>query len=64
MSANARSRLVECLLETLSLAEHYQEQNPPNRITRAALQEALQDLISELQAITAEPQAEESADEN
>ena len=58
--ANVRSRLIERLLETLSLAEHYEERNPTNQITRAALQEALRDLIRELNAIAEELQPEES----
>jgi hypothetical protein len=56
MPPDSKSRLVERLLETLSLAEHYEEQNPPNEITRAALQASLQDLIAELRVITAEPE--------
>jgi hypothetical protein len=51
MSAESRSRLIERLLETLSLAESYEEQNPPNPVTRAALQHSMQDLIAELQAL-------------
>ena len=50
MSADSRSRLIEHLLEALSLAQCYEVQDPPNPITRAALQHALQDLLAELEA--------------
>ena len=50
MLPSSRSRLIEHLLEILSLAEHYEEQNPQNPVTRAALQHSMQDLIADLEA--------------
>lgn len=64
MPPDSKSRLVERLLETLSLAEHYEEQNPPSGITRAALQASLQDLITELKVITGEPAHEEAGEKS
>jgi len=52
MPIDSRSRLIECLLEALSLAEHYEEQTPPSPITLAALNHSLQDLIAEIEEIT------------
>jgi hypothetical protein len=51
MEVLSRSCLIEHLLETLSLAEHYEEQNTPSPITVAALRHSLQDLISDLKAV-------------
>lgn len=55
MLTSSRSRLIEHLLETLSLAESYEEQNPPNPVTRAALQHSMQDLIADLEAAGMRP---------
>jgi len=43
------SRIVEHLMEALSLAMCCESQNPPSPITRAALQHSVQDLMTELQ---------------
>ena len=51
MSADSRSRLIEHLLEVLSLSIIWENQDPPNPITRAALQHAMQDLIAEIKAL-------------
>ncbi len=50
MPTSSRSLLIEHLLETLSLAEQYEDQDPPNPITRAALHHSLHDLIADLEA--------------
>jgi len=50
MPTSSRSPLIEHLLETLSLAEQFEEQDPPNPVTRAALHHSMQDLIADLQA--------------
>jgi hypothetical protein len=52
-----RSRFIEHLLEALSLAMCCETQDPPNPIKRAALQHSVQDLIAELQGVTADAQA-------
>jgi len=44
------SRFIEHFLEALSLALCYKTQDPPNPITRAALQHSVQDLLAEIQA--------------
>jgi hypothetical protein len=54
----SRSHLVEHLLEALSLAISSEAQDPPNPITRAALQHSMQDLIAELRALGGESQQE------
>lgn len=48
MSPHSRSPLLEHLLETLSLAECLEQQDPPNPITRAALQHSVRDLLAEI----------------
>ena len=55
-----RSGLIEHLLEALSLAMCCERQDPPNPITRAALQYSVQDLVSELQALAGRFQPEEA----
>lgn len=62
MSAESRSRLIEHLLGALSLAEALEMQAPPNPVTRAALQHAIQDLIAELTVLSGESEPEEAAD--
>jgi len=49
--ADSRPRFVEHLSEALSLAMCCEAQDPPNPITRAALQHSVQDLIAELQTL-------------
>jgi len=56
----SRSLLVDHLLEALSLAMCWEKQNPPNPITRAALQHSVQDLIVELQTLTVRFQPEQT----
>ena len=48
--------LMEHFLEALSLAHCYETQNPPNPITRAALEHSIRDLIVELQTLNTESQ--------
>jgi len=50
MPTHSRSRLIEHLLETLSLAQCLEQQDPPNPVTRAALQHSMSDLVAELEA--------------
>jgi len=45
------SRLIDTLLQMLSLAEQLEEQTPPNPITHAALLHALQDAMEEVESI-------------
>jgi len=52
-------RLIEHLLETLSLAVSCETQNPPNPVTRAALQHSAQDLMAALHAIDNQFQPEQ-----
>lgn len=51
MSPDLHPVLIHRLLETLSLAESLEQQNPPNPITRAALQHSMQDLLGFLKAV-------------
>lgn len=64
MPTSVRSRLVEHLLETLSLVEHFEEQNPHSPVAHAALCSSLQDLISELKTISAENAPEDPTNNN
>ncbi len=48
---NSPPRLMEHLMEALSLAMCCESQNPPNPITRAALEHAIQDLVEEIRAV-------------
>lgn len=50
-----RPALVEHLLEALSLALCYDAQKPPNPITRAALQHAVQDALAEIDEMIVKP---------
>jgi hypothetical protein len=47
--SSGSKRVIEHLLQTLSLAEHYEDQDPPNPITLAALQSSMHDLIADLE---------------
>jgi len=51
MPDDSRSRFIEHLHEALSLALCCEAQDPPNPVTRAALQHSIQDLITEFQGI-------------
>lgn len=62
MSAASCSRLIEHLLEALSIAEALEAQDSPNPVTRAALQHTIQDLIAELKALSGESERDEAAD--
>jgi len=44
------SRLIDTLLQALSLAEQLEEQLPPNPITHAALLHAFQDALEEVES--------------
>jgi hypothetical protein len=48
--SNSKFLLTERLHEVLSLAMCCETQDPPNPITRAALQHSLQDLIEEIKS--------------
>jgi hypothetical protein len=48
---NSHHQLMEHLMEALSLAMCCESQNPPNPITRAALEHAIQDLVEEIRAV-------------
>jgi hypothetical protein len=60
MLAHSRSQLIEYLVVALSLAESYEAQDPPNPITRAALQHTVQDVLAELEGAHALPSSDPS----
>jgi hypothetical protein len=59
MHTEPKPGLTELLIQTLSLAIRYEKQDPPNPVTRAALQHCIHDLVSTLKTLTETPMLEE-----